>query len=178
MSAFSSVCAPCHGVVNTAANAAGVRMQTAYAPPQQGTVAGGTLPRWNLGTERAKTLPRRPAAPSLRAHPILMDPRDSAWLGGSTTRSQASPLGTFRGRPVRELSPECRLSCRLCMLVLHARRMLRWLERAWLHCALSAGTGMLALCPLSCECSCFNGCIAVSGDCPHQVLLMHQPALL
>lgn len=74
-------------------------VQTAYSPQPETGVAG-TLPRWNLGTERAKTLPRRPAAPSMKAHPLVLDPRDSAWLRTTSTTRSISGLGTLRGTMV------------------------------------------------------------------------------
>ena len=78
-------------------------LQGAWSPAHQRQPSGetdmmggslaGTLPRWNLGTTRAKTLAphrRPPAGPhSVRGHPLMMDPRDSAWLGGGTVRSHA-----------------------------------------------------------------------------------------
>ncbi|KAK9805326.1 hypothetical protein WJX73_002494 [Symbiochloris irregularis] len=74
--------------------------QETWNPPktqhEQESGLAGTLPRWNLGTQRFKTMPRRPNPPTIRADQIQMDPRDSAWLDGLPSSSVS---GTVRATP-------------------------------------------------------------------------------
>ena len=99
-------------------------LQSSYAQPADGP--SHTIPRWNLSTERTKTLPRRPAAPTLKAHALSLDPRDSAWFGTASTAQ-----GTV-GTRARLVSRPWSASCAAARMKLITRVLHGWARSALL----------------------------------------------